>query len=149
MSTKRKHKRWRLFADARVQGQLCFRVVIYWLVCQFTTVGAMIAFASLGKQVSPNMIWSFVGPAFFASLMILPFALLDAIGFSNRFAGPILNFRRRFADLVNGKPTSEINFRPGDYYEDLAENYNLLRKQSHLSNNFADEQETENAGFNE
>ena len=151
MSSKRKHVRWRLFADARVQGQLCFRVVIYWLVCQFTMVGAMIAFASLGgtEQVSPDVIWSFVGPAFFASLMILPFALLDAVGFSNRFSGPIHNFRQRFADLVSGKPSRELNFRPGDYYEDLAENFNLLRKQQPFSDNIVEEPVNESVNESE
>lgn len=129
--SKRKHKRWRLFADPQIQGQMCFRVVIYWLVCQVSIIGALVAFASLGgkDKVSPDALWAVAWPALLASFMILPFALLDAVGFSNRIAGPLLNFRRRFSQLVNGKPTEEMYFRPGDYYEDLCENFNQLRAQ--------------------
>lgn len=130
--SKKKFNRWRLFADARVQGQFCFRVVIYWLMCQVTLIGAMIAFASLGggDGVSPDELWAVASPAFLVSLLALPFALLDAVGFSNRFAGPILNFRRRFASFVQGKPVSEMSFRPGDFYEDLSKNFNQLRSQT-------------------
>ena len=130
--SKKKFNRWRLFADARVQGQFCIRVVIYWVMCQLTMLGGMIAFASIGgkDQISPEVLWQIAFPAALVSLLALPFALLDAVGFSNRFSGPILNFRRRFAEFVQGKPVNEMSFRPGDFYEDLSRNFNELRSRT-------------------
>lgn len=142
--SKKKHKRWRLFADPRVQGQFCLRVVIYWLVCQVTFFGAMLAFASVGgkESISPAALMNLAWPAFIMSILALPFALLDAVGFSNRFAGPVLNFRRRFADLAQGKDVGEMSFRPGDYYSDLSENFNKLRTRVGSSDPVAVEQST-------
>ena len=130
--SKKKHNRWRLFADPKVQGQFCLRVVVYWLMCQLTLIGTMVAFASVGgkDQISPDALRQIAFPAFLVSMLALPFALLDTVGFSNRVVGPILNFRRRFASFVKGESVPEMSFRPGDFYEDLSANFNRLRSQT-------------------
>ena len=63
------------------------------------------------------------------SVVVLPVALLDLIVFSNRFAGPILNFRKRFDKLAKNGVVEELRFRPGDYYPELQDNFNRVCEQ--------------------
>ena len=52
--------------------------------------------------------------------------LLDQLILSNRFAGPLLNFRRKFERLVKEGVAEKVRFRKKDFYRDIEENYNLL-----------------------
>ena len=136
-----KNKRWRVFADPLIQGGLCLRVAAYWVSAQVVTFIAFTALASLDDQNVSN----YILPAFIAGILILPFALLDLVVFSNKFAGPIHNFRRRFNLLAKGEETGAIKFRPGDYLMDLAKNYNAVRTQLGYSDEPENEEATEEA----
>ncbi len=123
-----KNKRWRLFADYQVQGGLCVRLAIYWLICQLAMMMTMFAMDWLAPE-SQMGARGLIFPGFVVSSICLPLAMFDLIAFSNRFAGPVMNFRRHFGKLVNREALEEIKFRPGDYYYDLMENFNDLAKQ--------------------
>lgn len=68
-------------------------------------------------------------PALIASAVLLPAVLVEMISFSNRFAGPIHNFRSRFHDYAKTGAMEEIHFRKGDFFPDLQENFNQIRSQ--------------------
>ena len=121
-------KRRRVFADMKVQGGLCLRIAMYWFICQLAVVGTILGFASLESPAAVHgSVTRFLGPALFVSALVLPFVLLDVLVFSNRFAGPLLSFRREFKRLGAGQPTQEIRFRRGDHFAELCEDFNRVR----------------------
>ena len=123
-------RRFRLFADTRIQGGLCLRVVFYWVLCQVSLVTVMLFGAALSGVVGSHgglgNIWQIIGPAVVVSLLVLPIAMFDMLVYSNKFAGPLLRFRRNFGELARGEEVRQIHFRPGDLLNDLSENYNTL-----------------------
>lgn len=125
-----RNKRWRVFADAKMQGIFCARIVAYWLACQIAMCVTIVGIASLegpGPSESGSVL-RFIMPAFFVSLLILPIALFDALVFTNRIAGPLLSFRRKFSQLVATGNAEQFHVRRKDFFCDLAENFNLLRE---------------------
>jgi hypothetical protein len=122
------YKRWRLIADPRIQGTLCLRVAVYWVLCQLTVFGTMFGFAFLEGSGSEGF-QHLVIPAMIASGVVLPAVIVDMISFSNRFAGPLRNFRRRFDDFATTGEFEEIRFRKGDFFPDLQENFNRIASQ--------------------
>jgi len=123
------NKRWRAFADAKMQGAFCLRIVVYWLTCQIALCATVAGMASLdgSNSAGGGSVIRFIVPAFFFSLLILPLVLLDAIVFTNRIAGPLFNFRKKLNQLVETGESDRLCFRPGDYFADVARNYNCLR----------------------
>lgn len=127
MSTKQKYRRFRVFADAQMQTSLCIRIVIYWVVCQLSIFATISLLASLdGPAGSLGDVTRFIVPAAIVSSCLLPLVLVDQLVFSNRFAGPLLNFRRKFARFVKEGAVEKVNFRTNDLYQDIQENYNEL-----------------------
>ena len=129
-----KRKRNRIVSDWKIQGNLCIRVAVYLVISQALMIVTMYAFANLesnsaASETSSNMqsVTTFLIPGLCAAVFILPIMLLDLIAFSNRFAGPLFNFRRKFAKLAETGESEEIFFRKGDYFDDLAEGFNQLR----------------------
>lgn len=126
---KTKNRRWRLFADAKIQGIVCLRIVVYWLACQiavFATIAALASLNGAAPDADASVVRFFV-PALFVSMCILPLALFDALAFTNRFTGPLLNFRQKFHKLAAAEDVDPLKFRQGDYFPDLEDNFNRLR----------------------
>jgi signal transduction histidine kinase len=46
--------------------------------------------------------------------------------FSNRFAGPMVNFRRQLKQFAKNGNSNRIKFRTGDFYQDINDNYNEI-----------------------
>ena len=66
-------------------------------------------------------------PAFYISLCALPFALLDTLIFTNKVIGPLFSFRRQLSQLAELETAEELHFRKGDFFADLATNFNRIR----------------------
>jgi hypothetical protein len=128
MNKVKSEKRWRLVADPKIQVWLCFRVVAYWVICQITILGTFLAFAFLenGSHGGSFDIWNLVVKSLVVSALVIPVIIYDMLSFSNRFVGPVHNFRNKMKQLVETGETSEIVFRKGDFYPDLRENMNEL-----------------------
>ena len=128
---RKQNRRYRLIADVKLQGLLIVRVIAYWFTCQLMMVGTMLGFAFLQgpSEGISAAVKTLMVPAIFVSAMVLPIAIFDMLVFSNRFAGPMLNFRRKFRELAQEGTTGHVHFRAGDYYPDLRENFNQLLDQ--------------------
>jgi hypothetical protein len=124
-------KRTRLFIDPPVQGRLLCRVVIYWLT-GVAVIGALAGLqvwlesSGAPMNVVLNRALLAFGPALIAALILLPLVLFDALRFSNKFAGPIFRLRNAVRRLADGTSYEPIHFRKGDYWFDLAEEFNRL-----------------------
>lgn len=131
----KKSKRHLLLIDPKVQVPLLCRVTFYWLV-SLTLMGLLIAIqiglgspnASFGVRMT-RMVVSF-GPALITSVLLLPLLLFDCVRFSNRFAGPMHRLRREFARLADTGEADRLHFREGDFWKDLADQYNRIAERT-------------------
>jgi hypothetical protein len=124
-------KRTRLFIDPQVQGRLLCRVVLYWcmaVVVMGTLAGVQVAIEGRHApfEVVANRTLLAFGPALIAAVIMLPLILFDALRFSNKFAGPMHRLRREVKRLADGDSYSPIDFRKGDFWYDLAQEFNRL-----------------------
>ncbi|MGI9518351.1 MAG: hypothetical protein ACR2NP_14950 [Pirellulaceae bacterium] len=132
MSATKNHKRKRVSADLRLQGALCLRVAIYWIVCQVVFGIAVLAFFTLQESnpgSTPLTPWSLITPALVISGLVLPLALLDLLVFSNRFAGPALRIRKYLSCLAKGEEATTFKLRKKDFFVDICENLNFVGEQ--------------------
>lgn len=126
-----RNTRRRLYVDQAVQGGIALRLTIYWL-CSFIMAFVMLVivqcaldphtpfFTQLGRAKSA------VFPVVASFFLLLPIVLRDIIRLTNRFAGPIVRLKQAMRDLREGKHHGALLFRTDDYWQDLAEEFNLL-----------------------
>ena len=124
-------KRNKVFVDRSVQGSLAGRVSLHW-ICFFailiaiqvlTTcmVNPMLTHGELFKAVMQNN-----GLFLMAVVLLLPSFICDTVKLSNRFAGPMVRLKNAFQDGAASGELKEIKFRKGDFWMDVAENYNAM-----------------------
>ncbi len=120
--------RKRVFVDYKLQGTIVARIVLYWLGCQFTTAVLLFGFkaATGGEHIADDMA-AFYRMRLFGTVGFLPLAVIDMVRLSHRFAGPMLRFRRAMQELSRGEDVEPLRFRNGDYWQDLATDFNALR----------------------
>ena len=101
---------------------------MYWTICLVVVFGTIIGFSALEgtPRDDTGSVTRFLIPAGVVAFVVLPIVMLDLVAFSNRFAGPVLNFRNKFRKLVQDHETTPISFRAGDFFVDLRDNYNEL-----------------------
>lgn len=126
-----KFVRKQLFVDPKVQGTLVFRVIVYWIVCVVTIAVMLLCWRMLtGPARMPfthlDDMWFHFGPALVASFILLPLIVYDIVKTSNRFTGPLLRLRRCMRALAEGKQVKPIHFREGDFWQDLAKDFNAV-----------------------
>lgn len=134
MKSRIRHK---IFIDRPVQGSLVLRVLLYWT---FFVTGIYILLAGIPIVLSlfvpsagtPSA-WQIMAhtgrvfwPGLFASALLLPLLILDVIRVSNRFAGPVYRLKGALRDLADGTNVEPIKFREGDFWSNVAEEFNRV-----------------------
>jgi hypothetical protein len=133
----RNSPRKKTFIDRSVQGKLIVRVVCYWILCLFGAFCVLAAtpillscFVPSPAAPTPDQLvlqtWRTFWPTFFASGLVLPLLILDVVRVSHRFAGPVYRLRNSLRDLANGKPVATVKFREGDFWYEMAEEFNRV-----------------------
>jgi len=138
MNEKRTHRRWRLFADMKLQGSLLLRTAFYWMGCQALMVCTVLAFQWLTEDTSNA--WDLMIPGIVVTSLCLPIVLFDLIVFSNRYAGPMLQISRWINGNADGKSVKGVRFREGDFFPGLDEKLNKINSMLHEDNVAHDEQ---------
>lgn len=127
-------KRNRLFADHKVQGALIKRLVGYWFFAWLVVLGLALLVAvlfgmaaddvSIGQAISRILanLWLPI----LISIMVLPVLVRDCLRLSNRFAGPVLRLRRGIKQLADGETAQPIKLRTGDFWQELADDFNRV-----------------------
>jgi methyl-accepting chemotaxis protein len=129
---KPKTKRQQLLIDRKVQGALARRVLLHWAV--FVT---LVFTVSIGLRVmaefNERSILESAAAGFHQNisvllvvLALLPWFVRDTLQISNRFAGPITRLRRSMRDLAAGEETEAIQFRDGDFWDEVSGEFNIL-----------------------
>lgn len=132
MSLNKKTIRTHLFVDAKVQGALIGRVVMYWVACLITIALMLLCWRIITGPARIfythfSDMWFFYGPAAVASFLLLPVVIVDIIRISNRFVGPLLRLRRSMRALAHGEEVEPIEFRDNDFWRDFADEFNAVR----------------------
>ena len=130
MAAKRRLRK-RFFVDYRVQGALVVRVVLYWLTCLLTVMLLLLGWRMAAGPVRPlnsqlRELWTIFEPVAVASLLLLPVVIFDLLRVSNRFAGPMFRLRKSLRELAQGKPVAAVQFRQGDFWQELADDFNTV-----------------------
>jgi len=131
-----KRFRKKLFVDSKVQGALVWRVVLYWVICLVTITLMLLCWRILTGPARLfythfDEMWYHFGPALVASFLLLPLVILDIVRLSNRFAGPLFRLRRSMRALARGEHVAPLKFRDGDFWQEIANEFNAIAERMH------------------
>jgi hypothetical protein len=142
-----KHKRGTRFVDWQVQGELIGRTVCHWACFSVAAFAMVFVLHVMGNVATGNggktdtsvlrEMWDRYGIVVIALVSLLPYFCLDLILWSHRFVGPMVRIRRSMHDLAAGKSVSPIRLRAGDYWNDLADDFNRLQQRIESTENRA------------
>lgn len=125
------HRRKSEYTDPEVQGALARRISIHWLLYTLLIVTLIVGlkwmadpFVSLWDHVIDA--WSTYGPMLLVLFCLAPVFVFDAMRLSNRFTGPVLRLRNATRQLANGESPRKIHLRDGDFWKDLASDFNRV-----------------------
>jgi nitrogen fixation/metabolism regulation signal transduction histidine kinase len=147
-------KRRRNFVDKQVQGALILQTFRHWIsffVGTFSILCClqlMLTDPQKSLQAIIGDTWYRYVPVFLPLLVLTPAFVNDSIKLSNRFAGPMLRLRRELKKLAQGQPARPIKLRKGDFWHDVAEDFNLVLarlEQAGAANRLAQETDSEAA----
>lgn len=121
------------FVDPVVQGKLGWKIVSYWFFCLlavelFVACWLVWLLRPESSLELVRLVMQVCAIPFAASLLLMPIVIFDSMRFSHRFAGPMVRLRRVMRDLADGKPTSPVAIREGDFWNDFAADFNRLAK---------------------
>jgi hypothetical protein len=128
-------QRRRLFIDYPVQGTLLIRAVFFWMVTIISQVIMVLFFAMMTSSsvadfnVRGQQLWWHLELVMLASAVVLPAILLDFLRLSHRWVGPIFRLRASLQALNRGETVKPIAFRDGDFWQDLAGEFNQAAKE--------------------
>lgn len=124
-------KRQKKFVDARVQGAMARRIIFHWLLFVAVALCTAFIFQVLSNPFLPlalhlENLWWAQGPFIMVLVFLLPVFVLDTIKLSHRFAGPISRLRSAMRAIASGESPKKVSFRGGDFWQDLADDYNKM-----------------------
>jgi hypothetical protein len=126
-------RRKRFWIDPKVQGAMLARVAAYWLFYLVAISQVLLCWQIIQSPPGPfwshfryDLLWQQYSPVVVASLVLLPFLLIDAVVFSNRFTGPLYRVRNAMKRLIAGETVEPVHFRKHDYRPELADEFNAL-----------------------
>jgi hypothetical protein len=119
------------FIDRPIQGALIVRAILFWALTLLSQILLMVFFAVLFS--SPDGFYANLGAlawylklTAYGSLLVLPMILFDLIRLSHRWVGPIYRLRTALQALGRGDQVPPIRFREGDYWQELAGDFNVI-----------------------
>jgi hypothetical protein len=129
-------QRKRHFVDRAVQGSILLRLVAHWALF-LVAAGVLLYFIELvagdPRDAARNALARH-RPTVLAVLVLAPIFLRDLCKLTNRFAGPMVRLRRAMRDLAEGRDVAPIKFRDGDFWKDLADEFNRVLQRVESAN---------------
>ena len=123
--------RRRVFIDRPIQGSLILRVMLIWLVGMLLQVLLVTFFFIVTSSPNdlyqaPQLFWWHLELLVVSSLLVLPLLAYDIVKLSHRWVGPIYRLRTALRALSRGEAVQPISFREGDFWKDLAGDFNAV-----------------------
>lgn len=127
-----KSRRKRSLVDTEVQGSLLRKLAFHWSIFFVANTLALIIWIRMFEQPEQGWGATFLEslrrflPFYVISLALIPAFIWDTLQLTNRFAGPIMRLRGALADAARGRAVKPLVFRGGDFWQEIAENFNLV-----------------------
>ncbi len=125
----------RLLVDPEVQYSIGARIVFHWVMF----VGSLVLFGAAVRMITmagempltSAMALAFKTqvPVIMIAALLVPVFLRDTLRLSNRFAGPMYRLRQSIKAFSNGEPHRPLKFRPTDFWQPAAEEFNVVMAQ--------------------
>ena len=123
----------RYVVEPEVQKSLLARTLGYWCASVLVVGLTLAIWEAVSGPPRPFLDffyfdWLFeqYGLVLLAATVMLPIVMLDVLFTSNRVAGPIFRMRRSLRALAAGEYVQPIKFRDGDFWHELADEFNAL-----------------------
>ncbi|MEM7313266.1 MAG: hypothetical protein AAF497_08955 [Planctomycetota bacterium] len=133
MSSKPNHQDQRRakFVDRLLQGTMIRRVLVHWTA--FVTLSVLVITA-LTWMLDPFQPWNTLfgrvirnnGGNLILAFILVPLFAMDTIRLTHRFVGPMVQVRRELKKLSKGLPARRVRFRPTDFWQDIADDFNSM-----------------------
>ena len=127
------NKRRRYLIDQRVQFGLVARMILQWACLLVAVVITLpLVRAILLGDVSTPLYERLRQAAVEAAVLLVVFLLLspylvyDSFKLTNRFVGPMYRLHQTFCALAAGERFQPIKFRSGDYWQEVAKDFNTM-----------------------
>ena len=144
MSSRHSNQRGKYFVDRSVQGALLLRTAANWGLFLLLT-GLFILCVEVITGHSPREAITNLrlthGPTILAVAVLAPLFLYDMCKLSNRFAGPMVRLRQAMRELADGQEVSPCRFRAGDYWGEMAQDFNRIAARVQALNEANQEEE--------
>ena len=134
MANRQRSNYW---VNGRIQGALALRIIAHWII--FAFIAAVLTFTmqflgdpllSFSEQLSN--VWQNQGLFGLVIVLLMPLFIYDTVRLSHRFAGPIVRLRRALQEVADGQQPVRLKFRDGDFWKELADDYNVLIDKGYL-----------------
>ena len=117
-----------------MQGSLLRRIGFYSLACGLYFLMTLVITESLTnprESIAETTRRCLDEAVFWAPGMVLlaPIIVYDLLRVTNRLAGPVFRLRRELGRLADGLPSEPVVLREDDYWSDVAESFNQLRRE--------------------
>ena len=144
-------KRAKFLIDRPIQVGLVARIVMHWFlflvaaaIC-LPLVRAIVTrdfMTPLNERAATALVDATI--LFVVFLVLSPYLIYDTFRLTNRFAGPMYRLRKSISTIASGGPIRNLTFRKGDYWYEVAGEYNkmIARLQSQRASTPDHEQET-------
>ena len=127
-------KRSKIVIEPSVQWALARRMMMHWgllclaMISVYTSLDVLMAVGS--EAPSQAILRSFRGqiPLLVVIVLLMPLFLRDSLQMSLKFAGPIYRLRKSLQEVASGETGKPLRFRDGDFWADLAGDFNLIRQ---------------------
>ena len=161
--------RKKLFVSSRIQGQLLYRIALYWVLYHVVLWHALFVYRYLQSRMSgailnesvpfSEMYGQFLSdyyPLLLCAAITLPIVTIDMLKMTHRIAGPLVRFQNALRDLIAGKPIEHVSLRKGDLLTEFQDEFNryldvLSKQRQQLASptESADEQSAEKQSTDE
>ena len=122
----------RLLVDPAVQYSIGLRILLHWMLFIFSLVmsGVAIRMITLAGDVpfadALKLAIRAQVPVIVVATLLIPVFLRDTLRLSNRFAGPMFRLRQAIECLSAGKENRPLKFRKMDFWQPVADSFNLV-----------------------
>lgn len=125
-----KNRRKKYCIDRQVQRALAKRIVFHWVMFFFAASFALplwhlILTGDISTPLSTQIFTDGV-ILLVALLSLLPYFVWDTIKYTNRFSGPMYRIQQQLRALAQGEDVPAIKLRKGDFWHDVAEDFNAM-----------------------
>lgn len=132
------HRQRKTFmVDSQLQGALGWRIAIHWMIFLVLSISVNCSLQVL-SSFDEGSLWSRLQTALKGQygsiavlLALLPWFVHDLLKFSNRFAAPVVRLQRSIVRLTKEAQTPPLVIRSGDFWQQLAIDFNELRARVH------------------